>query len=210
MASQTDITLRPGEASPKDIALHAQPSAALAAQVTIYLSAPDATPANVVLRDPATQPAAGGDVTGALAATEGTDTASISGAVRVAGALSAAESGADTAAMSGVVLVAGTLSAAESGGDVAALAGAVLVAGVLDTTEPGSDSADFAGAVSGGSAGVTGVLAATESGDDTSAMAGTVAGEVAVPPSSGGSWVSPRFRYRPKDEDEALLLLDIA
>lgn len=187
MASQTDITLRPGEASPKDIALHAQPTAALAAQVTIYLVAPDASPTNVVLRDPATQPAAGGDVSGTLAATEGSDTASIGGAV----------------------LVAGALVAAESGSDVAALAGDVVVAGALAAAESGSDAAAFAGAVSGGGAGVTGTLTATESGDDAVAMIGSVAGEVAAPPSTGGGWVGPRFRYRPKDEDETLLLLGI-
>ena len=31
----------------------------------------------------------------------------------------------------------------------------------------------------------------------------------AVAPSGGGGWVGPRFRYRPKDEDETLLLLGI-
>lgn len=28
-------------------------------------------------------------------------------------------------------------------------------------------------------------------------------------PSGGGGWVGPRFRYRPKDEDETLMLLGI-
>ena len=34
-------------------------------------------------------------------------------------------------------------------------------------------------------------------------------GAVEPAPSGGGSWVGPRFRYRPKDEDETLLLLEI-
>jgi hypothetical protein len=88
--------------------------------------------------------------TGSLTATEtGSDTAAITGTVRVAGSIAATETGADTAALTGAVRVAGALAAPETGGDTAALVGAVRIAGALGSTESGADVCAIVGAVTG-------------------------------------------------------------
>lgn len=96
-------------------------------------------------------PAAGGAITGTLAASEsGADTAAIAGAVRVAGALAASESGADTASIAGSVgsgTITGALAASESDADTAALAGVVRILGALASSESGSDTASIDGTV---------------------------------------------------------------
>ena len=63
----------------------------------------------------------------------------------IVGTLDATE-GADTAALTGTVLVSGTLSGTE-GADTAAFTGTVLVSGTLAATE-GADSAEFTGTIS--------------------------------------------------------------
>ncbi|MEY9629874.1 hypothetical protein ABIA27_004909 [Sinorhizobium fredii] len=116
--------------------------------------------------------AAGGAVSGTLAATEsGSDAFAGSGAVAIAGSLGLTEAGQDTAAASGSVRVSGALAAAEAGADGFAAAGAVAVAGTLAAAESGGDT--FAGSGSQAST-VTGTLAATESGSDSAAAAGSV------------------------------------
>lgn len=107
---------------------------------------------------------------GTLAATEsGSDTAAMTGTVKVQGTLAATESGADTASMAGKVAVKGTLAASEAGADTAAIAGTVKVTGTLAAAESGADTASMAGQVK-----VQGSLAASESGADVAAMAGQV------------------------------------
>jgi hypothetical protein len=114
-------------------------------------------------------PAAGGAITGTLAASEsGADTAAIAGAVRVAGALAAGESGADSAAVAGVVIVSGALAASETGQDTASISGGGTpgpVTGTLSASESGADTAEVAGAVL-----VSGSMAASETGQDTAAI----------------------------------------
>jgi hypothetical protein len=88
--------------------------------------------------------AAGGAVTGTLAATDGADVAAFAGDVLIDGVLAATEVGLDTAAFAGDVLIDGVLAAVETG-DVAAFAGDVLVQGQLAATEDGLDIAAFEG-----------------------------------------------------------------
>ena len=151
MANQKDITLRQGEASPNDTVLHDLPVADLPAQTTIYLSEFDATPKNVVLRGPTTQPQAAGPVTiiGTMAATDASDTAAFAGDISHAGTLAATD-GADAAALEGDVV-----------------AGGVTITGDLAATDA-ADSASMAGVVSH-----VGTLSAQESGD-TFAAAGDI------------------------------------
>lgn len=109
-------------------------------------------------------------VQGALSASEvGSDTSAIAGAVRVSGSLSVTESGSDTAAIVGGSVATGSLNATETGSDTAAVSGVVLVQGSLSTAEAGSDTASLAGVVV-----VAGSLAASESGSDTAAISGLV------------------------------------
>lgn len=91
----------------------------------------------VVLAEFWFEPAAGGGITGTLAASEDGDTAAISGQVIVQGALAASEVG-DTAALAGQVIVQGALAASESG-DTFAASGTVLVQGAMAASE-GSDT----------------------------------------------------------------------
>ncbi len=134
----------------------------------------------------------GGGITGSLAATEsGSDTAAVSGTVKVQGSLSSTESGSDTAAIAGTVRVSGSLAVTESGSDTAAIVGGSVATGSLDATETGSDTAAVSGAVlvqgslsvsevgsdtasASGTVLVSGSLAVTESGADTSAISGVV------------------------------------
>lgn len=134
MPSQKDITLRQGDASPKDVILYELPIAD-ATTTTIYLTEFDATPNNVILRDPTVQPQAGGPatITGTLAATDGADTASFSGSVihTITGTLAATD-GADVAAFAGAIAHVGTL-AATDGSDTAEIIGEVVA--VTPTTQ---------------------------------------------------------------------------
>lgn len=59
MADQKEITLRQGDATPKDIVLYELPVATVPATTTIYLYQGDATPKDVILRDPTAAPATG-------------------------------------------------------------------------------------------------------------------------------------------------------
>ena len=54
MADQREITLYPGDATPKDIVLRSLPAATVPAGTTIYLYQGDATPNDPILRDPTT------------------------------------------------------------------------------------------------------------------------------------------------------------
>lgn len=54
MADQREITLYPGDATPKDIVLRSLPVATVSAGTTIYLYQGDATPNDPILRDPTT------------------------------------------------------------------------------------------------------------------------------------------------------------
>lgn len=136
MANQKEITLRQGEVSPKDIVLHDLPVADLQAQTTIYLSEFDATPKNVVLRDPTVQPQSAGPITitGDLAATDGSDTAAFVGDVAHVGTLAATD-GADTAVLSGKLGHVGILSATD-GADTCVATG--TVSGSVEGVYPGS------------------------------------------------------------------------
>ena len=58
MADQREITLRQGDATPRDIVLHELPAAAISAGTIIYLFEGDATARDIILRDPTTAPAA--------------------------------------------------------------------------------------------------------------------------------------------------------
>ncbi len=62
MASQKDISLYSGDATPKDIVLRDLPAAPAAAVTTIYLNSGDATAKDVVLRDPTVQSASGSTI----------------------------------------------------------------------------------------------------------------------------------------------------
>lgn len=109
---------------------------------------------------------------GSLSATEsGSDSASLTGVVRIAGSLSATESGADVAALSGAVLITGTVAAQEAGSDTAAITGSAsgAITGSLAATEVGADTADLAGVVL-----VRGAISAAESGADTASATGAV------------------------------------
>lgn len=114
MADQKDITLRAGDATPKDIVLYDLPVATPAETTTIYLVAGDATPKDVILRDPTVQPGASGPatITGTLAATDSADTAAFAGLIAHVGALAATE-GSDTVAFAGNIAHTGTLAATE-------------------------------------------------------------------------------------------------
>lgn len=59
MADQKEITLYPGDATPKDIILRELPVAS-ASTTTIWLVEGDATPNNIILGDPTVQPSGGG------------------------------------------------------------------------------------------------------------------------------------------------------
>lgn len=59
MASQRDIFLYAGDASPNDIVLRALPLVDIVS-TTIWLLALDATPKNIILRDPTATPVVGG------------------------------------------------------------------------------------------------------------------------------------------------------
>lgn len=120
----------------------------------------------------------GGGITGSLAATEsGSDTAAVSGTVKVQGSLSSTESGSDTSAIAGSVRVSGSLAVTESGSDTAAIVGGSVATGSLNATETGSDTAAVSGTVP-----VQGSLAVSEAGSDTASASGTVlvSGSLAV------------------------------
>lgn len=91
--------------------------------------------------------AAGGAVTGSLAATDGSDSAAFAGVVPITGTM-AANDNADSASMSGKVLVSGALAAVETGQDTASISGGnEPVTGALAAAEAGSDVAALAGAL---------------------------------------------------------------
>lgn len=105
-------------------------------------------------------------VDGTFAATEGADTAALSGSVVVAGTMAPTE-GADTSSMAARRGWSGTLAASE-GADVAVVSGLVAWTGTLSATE-GSDTAFFLS-----TSDVLGELAATEDGDAAALSGGVV------------------------------------
>lgn len=112
-------------------------------------------------------------ISGTLAATEtGSDTAAVSGTVKVTGSLAATDSP-DVAAIAAAVAVSGTCAATETGADVAAVSAALYVTGTLAATETGADVALIEATVS--DAAINATLTATETGSDTSSITAQVA-----------------------------------
>jgi hypothetical protein len=131
-------------------------------------------------------------VTGTLAVTGSTDTASLAGDVFVAGTM-AVTGAVDTASLAGDVFIAGT-SAVTDATDTAAVAGDVIVQGSSTVTDAG-DTCAAAGEVT--TSGVAGDLAVTDTADSASAsgqvlVQGTLSpsGAVDVLGASGGVLVS--------------------
>jgi hypothetical protein len=135
------------------------------------------------------------EITGTLAATDGADSAAISGLVLVVGSLSGTE-GADVGAVTGDVIVNGTLAGTE-GADAASFSGEVIVSGSLAATE-GADAADFSGTVT--AADVTGTLDATE-GADGAEFAGSVESEQ---PAQEIEFVGDGFKRNSRAEEDRL------
>lgn len=132
-------------------------------------------------------------IAGSLDATEGADSAALSGGVLVQGTCSGTD-GADTSSLVGSVLVQGTL-AGTDGADSVAASGSVIAQGNLAATE-GADSADFSGAVV-----VQATLAATE-GADSVAFSGSVVvqGAVSATDAAGAFWWrQPWWRHYRQD-----------
>jgi hypothetical protein len=163
MADARTITLRAGLSPATNVQVGTLSVDPASGGTVIYLSAGHATPSNIVLRDPTNPPSA--TISGALAVTESSDVASISGNGSAFGGLAATEAS-DAASISGNVPtgVSGSLASTEAV-DVAVFAGAVLSSGALSVTEA-ADVAAFSGSII-----VSGSLAATEGADIASLVA---------------------------------------
>lgn len=113
---------------------------------------------------------AAGSATGTLGANEaGTDSAALSGAVRIGATLLASEMGADGASLAVQLLASGVLAAAESEADALGCLGTVSVAFALSGLEDGADGFAATGVAQSS---IAGVLRAAEYGDDLACLKG--------------------------------------
>jgi hypothetical protein len=105
-----------------------------------------------------------------MSATEaGSDSAAVSGKVKVSGSLNASESGSDTIAATGTVQapgISGALVVTEGGRDTATFSGMVLLTALLNASETGSDTLTATGSVTDAAGPRAGTLAAVEGGSD--------------------------------------------